>query len=94
VFDVFLRLCRTSGQEKRTLTRTRKYTFAQRGLPAQVGWDNSDEVRKTVSSLSLGLLASLGLIYSCVNHFGSRVCNLNSAERVRYLSITNMAAEY
>ena len=75
----FLHLFRMSGQEKRALTRTRKYTCAQSGLPTHISGDNSDEVRKTMSSLLLGLLASLGFIYSCTNRFGPRLCDLNSA---------------
>jgi len=79
VFDVLLNLFRMSGEEKRSLTNTRKYTCAQSGLPTHVGGDNSNEVRKTVSSLSLGLLASLGFIYSCTNHFDCLLCDLISA---------------
>lgn len=94
MFDVLLNLFRMSAEEKRTLTSTRKYTCAQSGLPTRVGGDNSDEVRKTVSSQSLGLLASLGFIYSCPNHFGSPLCDLTSAECVGYLNITNMADEF
>lgn len=43
---------------------------------------------------SLGLLSSRGFIYSRMNHFCSRLCNLNLAACVSYLNITNMAAGF
>ena len=66
VFDVFLHLFRMPVQWKQIRTRTRKYTCTQRGLPTHFGGGKSDEVRKTVSSLSFGLLAFLGFIYSSI----------------------------